>query len=149
AALAARNMVLDRVAATGVITAEEAEAAKGEAIPTARREFPKLAAHLAQEAAVKSAGAREGELTIDGRLQRSLEALGTARAGKLAPDVRVAIVVADIDSGDILASVGSAGLFNARSNGYVDMTRAVRSPGSTLKPLIYGLGFELGLAHPD
>ena len=29
------------------------------------------------------------------------------------------------------------------------MTRAVRSPGSTLKPLIYGLAFELGLAHPE
>ena len=29
------------------------------------------------------------------------------------------------------------------------MTRAVRSPGSTLKPLIYGLAFEAGLAHPE
>ncbi len=29
------------------------------------------------------------------------------------------------------------------------MTEAVRSPGSTLKPLIYGLAFELGLAHPE
>ena len=29
------------------------------------------------------------------------------------------------------------------------MTRAVRSPGSTLKPLIYGLAFEQGLAHPE
>ncbi len=29
------------------------------------------------------------------------------------------------------------------------MTNAVRSPGSTLKPLIYGLAFELGLAHPE
>ena len=26
---------------------------------------------------------------------------------------------------------------------------AARSPGSTLKPLIYGLGFEAGLAHPE
>ena len=29
------------------------------------------------------------------------------------------------------------------------MTEAVRSPGSTLKPLIYGLAFEAGLAHPE
>jgi penicillin-binding protein 1C len=35
-----------------------------------------------------------------------------------------------------------------RERGFVDMTKAVRSPGSTLKPLIYGLAFELGLAHP-
>src|SRR6185312_9243580 len=31
----------------------------------------------------------------------------------------------------------------------VDMTRALRSPGSTLKPLIYGLAFEEGLAVPE
>src|SRR5215217_7647821 len=65
------------------------------------------------------------------------------------PRVSVAIVAADIETGEILASVGSAGLFAEQSDGYVDMTSAVRSPGSTLKPLIYGLAFELGLAHPE
>ena len=29
------------------------------------------------------------------------------------------------------------------------MVQAVRSPGSTLKPVIYGLAFEQGLAHPE
>jgi penicillin-binding protein 1C len=67
----------------------------------------------------------------------------------LGPKVSVAIVVADQASGNILASVGSAGLFAKESDGFVDMTEAVRSPGSTLKPLIYGLAFELGLAHPE
>jgi penicillin-binding protein 1C len=92
---------------------------------------------------------RQIGLTVDRRLQQALETLGAARAGQIGPQVSVAIVVADQQSGDILASVGSSGLFNTQSSGYVDMTRAVRSPGSTLKPLIYGLGFELGLAHPD
>src|SRR5204862_4785893 len=36
-----------------------------------------------------------------------------------------------------------------RGAGQVDMTSAVRSPGSTLKPFIYGLGFEDGLIHPE
>jgi penicillin-binding protein 1C len=58
-------------------------------------------------------------------------------------------VVADHLTGDILASVGSAGLFDDERDGHVDMTRAVRSPGSTLKPFIYGLAFEAGLAHPE
>jgi penicillin-binding protein 1C len=61
----------------------------------------------------------------------------------------MAIVVADHLSGAILASVGSAGLLKDTRAGHVDMTRAVRSPGSTLKPLIYGLAFEAGLAHPE
>ena len=29
------------------------------------------------------------------------------------------------------------------------MPRALRSPGSTLKPLVYGLAFDAGLAHPE
>ncbi len=61
----------------------------------------------------------------------------------------MAILVADHDRGEILASVGSAGLFAAARQGHVDMTRALRSPGSTLKPLIYGLAFEDGRAHPE
>ena len=39
--------------------------------------------------------------------------------------------------------------FDARRAGQVDMTQALRSPGSTLKPFIYGLGFEDGLIHPE
>ncbi|HZY68676.1 MAG TPA: penicillin-binding transpeptidase domain-containing protein, partial [Devosia sp.] len=129
--------------------AEEAEAAKGEPIPTARREFPMLAAHLAQEATAADPSARTIPLTIDRKLQQALEKLGATRAAPLGDEVSVAILVADQQSGEILASVGSAGLFKSTADGFVDMTKAVRSPGSTLKPLIYGLGFELGLAHPE
>ncbi|WP_374619452.1 penicillin-binding protein 1C [Devosia sp.] len=149
AARAARDAVLDRVASAGVISAEEAELAKREPVPQLRREFPKLAAHVADTAVRMHPGAREIGLTIDRRLQAALERLGSRRARALGPEVSVAIVVADQATGDILASVGSAGLLEAASDGFVDMTSAVRSPGSTLKPLIYGLGFELGLAHPE
>ncbi len=149
AALASRNKVLDRVANAGLISTEEAEAAKSEPIPTARREFPMLAAHLAEEAVKAQPSARHIRLTIDKRLQQALETLGAARAAELGPKLSVAIVVADQKTGNILGSVGSAGLFQTESDGFVDMTTAVRSPGSTLKPLIYGLGFELGLAHPE
>lgn len=149
AALAGRNLVLGRMVSEGVITAEEAEAARREPIPTARRDFPMLAALLAEEAVSIRPNARRIDLTIDRRLQEALEKLGASRAAQLGPKLSVAIVVADQATGNILASVGSAGLFAADSSGYVDMTEAVRSPGSTLKPLIYGLGFELGLAHPE
>ena len=67
----------------------------------------------------------------------------------LGPKLSIAIVAADHRTGEILASVGSAGLLEEERAGHVDMTRAVRSPGSTLKPLIYGLAFEEGLAHPS
>ncbi|UXN74928.1 penicillin-binding protein 1C [Devosia sp. A8/3-2] len=149
AARRSRDMVLDRLVTAGALAAEEAEAAKQEPIPTARKQFPMLASHMAEQALRAQPGMRQVGLTVDKRLQDALERLGAARARQLDPKVSVAIVAADIQTGEILASVGSAGLFNAESAGYVDMTSAIRSPGSTLKPLIYGLAFELGLAHPE
>ncbi|HEY9010071.1 MAG TPA: penicillin-binding protein 1C, partial [Devosia sp.] len=149
AARASRNKVLDRLVGQGLLHPDEAEAAKSEPVPTARREFPMFAAHLAESAAKARPNARRIELPIDRRLQQALEKLGAARAREFGPKVSVAIVVADQATGNILGSVGSAGLFETQSDGYIDMTSAVRSPGSTLKPLIYGLAFELGLAHPE
>jgi len=146
---AARDRVLDRLAGAGVIDAEAAVAAKSERMPTGRRPFPMLAPHLAVEAVAADPAAPLHRLTIDRDLQASLEALAADRVAALGLKLSIAIVVADHLSGAILASVGSAGLFDQARDGYVDMTRAVRSPGSTLKPLIYGLAFEEGLAHPD
>ncbi|MHA6690178.1 penicillin-binding protein 1C [Devosia sp. A449] len=149
AAQRSRDMVLDRLVALGTLAEEEAIAAKREPVPSARRDFPMLAAHMAEQATRAQPTARSVALTIDKRLQDALERLAAGRARLIDPKVSVAIVAADIASGEILASVGSAGLFSAESAGYVDMTNAIRSPGSTLKPLIYGLAFELGLAHPQ
>ena len=63
--------------------------------------------------------------------------------------LNAAIMVMDHRTGAVLASVGSADYTDTALQGFVDMTRALRSPGSTLKPLIYGLGFEAGLIHPE
>src|SRR4029077_13541798 len=70
-------------------------------------------------------------------------------ANALGPDVSIAILAVDNESGDVLAHVGSPDYFNVRRAGQVDMTRAVRSPGSTLKPFIYGLAFEDGFVNPE
>ena len=48
-----------------------------------------------------------------------------------------------------IAHVGSAGYLDDARSGAIDMVNATRSPGSTLKPFIYGLAFEAGLAHPE
>lgn len=49
---------------------------------------------------------------------------------------------------EILASVGSSDFFSDRIQGQVDGTRAKRSPGSTLKPFVYGLAIDHGIIHP-
>ena len=83
------------------------------------------------------------------RLQKTLEALARDRAIAQGPNISVGMIAVDNESGDVLARVGSSDYFDERRAGQVDMTRAVRSPGSTLKPFIYGLAFEDGFVHPD
>ena len=149
AARAARDRVLARSAAHGALPGGDARAAMAEPVPTARRGFPALAPHLADRIVAARPGAPAHRVTIDAGLQASLEALVAERAADLPPGLSAALVVADHRTGEILASVGSPGLTDAGRSGWIDMTEAVRSPGSTLKPLIYGLAFELGLAHPE
>ncbi len=83
AARIARARVLDRVAARGIITQEEADAAKREPIPETRKPFPLLAAHAAEEAVAADPSAQVLKLSIDARLQAKLEAL--AREAAAAP----------------------------------------------------------------
>ena len=54
----------------------------------------------------------------------------------------------DRDSGEVRALVGSAAYFDASIDGQVNGTEAKRSPGSTLKPFIYGMALDQGLLHP-
>ena len=146
---AARDRVLDRMVAVGVLTAERADAARHEAIPTARRDFPALAPHLAARLhAARPLDPRIGT-TIDARLQRSLETLAARAATAEGARLSLAILVADHRSGEILATVGSPDWTDDRRAGFVDMTMALRSPGSTLKPFVYALAFDDGLAHPE
>jgi len=149
AARAARDRVLERMARAGVLSGQDVAAALTEPVPVTRRPFPALAPHLTDLARARDPLSPRHRLTLRGDLQASLEALARDSLRGLPEEVSVALMVADHRSGEILASVGSAsyGTGDARQ-GFVDMTRALRSPGSTLKPLIYALAFDRGLAHP-
>jgi len=149
AALAARNRILDRLSRQGVISVETAQAATSEPVPMQRIAFPALAPHLADRARVTFPDSRRLDLTLDATLQRKLESLATDTLRGTADRLSIAILVADHRSGEVLASVGSAGLVEDTRQGHVDMTTALRSPGSTLKPLVYALAFDRGLAHPE
>ena len=149
AARRARDRVLDRAVAAGILKPEEAADARRERVPTVRREFPKLAPHLAESEVRREAARPVHRLTLDRDLQARLEPLARDHARANGARLSSAILVIDHRTGEILAHVGSADYFDDTRLGAVDMTEAVRSPGSTLKPLIYGLAFEAGLAHPE
>ena len=148
-ALRARDRVLDRAFARGLVTAAEAQAAKAEEVPSARRPFPILAAHAAEAAVAERPQAKIHRLTIDERLQAALEALLRERVERLGPQLSGAIFAIDNETGAVLAQVGSAGYLAKERAGAIDMTQALRSPGSALKPFVYALAFEAGVAHPE
>lgn len=148
-ATAARNRVLDRMARDGILTREQAEAAAGEPVPAGRKPFPAHAPHLAQALRIADPLAAVHLTTIDAGIQAALERLAADAASRSGDRLSLAILVADHRTGAIIASVGSPDWTDDRRAGFVDMTQAVRSPGSTLKPFVYGLAFDTGLAHPE
>jgi penicillin-binding protein 1C len=88
-------------------------------------------------------------LTIERDVQSALETLSREQAKLLGQKLSVAVLAVDHTTNEVIAHVGSAGYLDDERFGAIDMTTAVRSPGSTLKPFIYGLAFEAGIAHPE
>ncbi|MCK7611860.1 penicillin-binding protein 1C [Roseibium sediminicola] len=145
----ARDRVLTIAAKAGVLSTDAAMSAMAEPIRARRHAMPLLAPHESRRAHLRDPGKHIQKLTIDRDLQAALESLARRKAAVLPRPVSLAILVADHQTGEILASVGSPDLLDTAREGHVDMTRAIRSPGSTLKPFIYGLAFEEGIGLPD
>src|SRR6266568_6455072 len=145
----ARDSVLDRMVEDGRMSVEDVLQAKATPVPRLRKPMPILAPHSADQAIAALKDAEIIALTLDSGLQKVLEALARDRAIALGPNISVAIIAVENEGGDVLARIGSPDYFDERRAGQVDMTRAVRSPGSTLKPFIYGLAFEDGFVHPE
>ncbi len=148
AAKAARADVLARLVAAGRLdTAAAAEANEAPAIG-ARKEFPRIAYHAARALSVRAAaGTSVVPSTIDIAKQLTAERLVADHAARFTDGATAAAIVIDNRTMEVVASVGSSSL--AAKGGWIDLTAAVRSPGSLLKPFIYGLAFEDGVLGPD
>lgn len=147
AAATARNKVLNVLVARGALTALEAEEARSEPLPAARRNFPVRAPHLAER--VAAAGPKGGVVrtTLDGDLQEAAERLAAHEAQFFADGADVAVVVVENATRNVLVSVGNHDFWGRA--GAIDLTQRARSPGSALKPFIYGLAFDDLALHPE
>ncbi|PIE19564.1 MAG: penicillin-binding protein 1C [Proteobacteria bacterium] len=132
----------------GRIDDEQLRIALGEPLALERLERPFLAPHFV--ASVKALPAAQGQArvrtTLDIRLQTQVEAIvrQTLRALTERGVSQAAVLVVDNASGDVLAHVGSRA-FGDDAAGQVDGTRALRQPGSAIKPFVYALAFERAL----
>lgn len=148
-ARAARNKVLKRMVVRGLLTAAEADAAMAEALPTKRRPMPFDAPHLARALHAKAPTASLIRTAIDRRLQRAVQQLMRRELRGLERQSNIAVLVVENATGKIRVWAGSAAFRDSLRKGQVDMVTALRSPGSTLKPFIYGLAFDQRIVHPD
>lgn len=144
----ARDKVLGRVLARGLLESKAHREALEESIPQHRSPLPFLAPHLARRLTLEHPQAIHRTL-IDVHLQAPLEAVAHRAQERLDHRASLAILVAENRTRAVRAYVASADFFASQRAGQVDMIQAIRSPGSTLKPVIYGLGFEDMIIHPE
>lgn len=149
AARRARDKVLARMAALGVWSASEVADARLEPVLARPLQPPMTAALLAQRLRAQQPGAARIVSTLDADLQSLLEERVAAYFARLPERSSAALLVVDNDSLAALAYVGSLRFADSARLGHVDMVRAFRSPGSTLKPFVYGLAIDDGLIHSE
>jgi len=154
AAQKARNVVLNKLFKSNFITKRQLTEAKEDDVASMRKIFPQkawLAAHKVKNTAQKTKN-QNTKKQKTGRVVSSLDAEFQQEVQRLAAqftenlDSNVAILVVENETMKVRAHIGSAG--RDRPGGWIDMTNSIRSPGSTLKPFIYGFAFDDGLSAP-
>ena len=149
AARTARDKLLARMQANGIWTRAQVEDARIEAVVSRRLRPPMSAALLARRLYVAHPRAGRIVSTLDAALQRALEERVATYFSNLPPRTSAALLVVDNASLEARAYVGSVGFGDKQRLGHVDMVQAWRSPGSTLKPFLYGMALDAGLIHSE
>lgn len=149
-ARAARDRVLARLRARGMISAAAYREAIEEETPAGRQTWPKAAPHLCRDLHLDYPGEVRLHTTLNRRFQATAEDLLRLHLGRLRAEgiTNGAIVVLDNQSHAVLALVGSGDFDDALHDGQVNGARAPRSPGSALKPFIYAQALQEGLISP-
>ncbi len=148
AATRAAGQLVTRLRAAGSLPADWSDQPAPDlaASPPSRHALPRLAALFCAGLARTAAPGAVIRSTIDFALQRRLEALLGREMAAEPPEVGVAAMIVDNATRGVRASVGGRGAGMAGAD--LDLTQARRSPGSALKPFIYGMAFDAGLLHP-
>ena len=145
-----RNRFLERYRKQNAFPAATIDDAIAEPLTARRRAAPALAPHASRKLRAENPDSP----VIYSTLQPAMQAAAGQLVSNYVNRVRAigiqnaAVVVVDNQTLNILAYVGSADFGNVQDGGQVDGVQAVRSPGSALKPLLYGLAFDVGLITP-
>lgn len=155
-----RDKVLLRMQEKGILSASVTREAIEDRIPHVLRRLPRHALHLAyqllQEQDKEHKSVQENKqakqsinTTLDKELQSQVEKLLNQEIPFLLPGQSIAVLVVENKTRQIQAYVGSVNFLNEERAGAVNMIHKLRSPGSLLKPFIYGMAFDAGFLHPE
>ncbi|MFO0702434.1 MAG: penicillin-binding protein [Candidatus Andersenbacteria bacterium] len=160
ALLARKDYVLDRMVKLGMIKQDEADKAKAEKLKFTKSKIEIKAPHfvfmvrelLEQQygTALVESGGLKVTTTLDLKKQAIAETAvkeGAARNASAYGASNASLVAMEPSTGQILAYVGSADYFNDKIDGSVDVNRALRGMGSSVKPFTYLTAFQKG--YPD
>ncbi|ESP92678.1 penicillin-binding protein 1C [Pseudoalteromonas luteoviolacea] len=142
-----RNKVLSRLQQGKLLSSEQYQLLRKESVKLHKDPQPTLAPLLSRYLKQRYSNAHKLTTTIDYSLQKRLAALLRHTSTHLPHKASAAIVVLHNPSAEIRAYQGSIDFQNVSRFAHVDMVRATRSPGSTLKPFIYGQALDMGLIH--
>ncbi|MGM9739330.1 MAG: penicillin-binding protein 1C, partial [Candidatus Cryptobacteroides sp.] len=148
--LAKRNRLLLRLYENGEMSRADYELACSEPLPSEPSPLPSYASHLVDRLARTEDRSRPMRTSIDLNLQRRVEDIVNRQSDLLAAEGinDMAAVVADVETGDILAYCGNSSPYRKRPGMDVDAARSARSSGSILKPILYCAALENGTLLP-
>ena len=142
AALAAKNLVLLNIGDDLAIETEQLHEYLEEELTMVRYSPPSLAAHLLDRNHGRDDVVGHRPSTIDADWQETAARVVAYHVQRLEPPINGAALVAERETGYVRVYVGSADYLDRDRKGAVNYLRANRSPGSTLKPLIYAVALD-------
>jgi penicillin-binding protein 1C len=148
-ALKAREKLLNFMANEQLISSDAAKLYQLASLPVTKAKFPREIPHLAWRLKNQFPKKTAIHTSIDLELQKRVEFLLTSYSAYLPERSNTAILIIDHQLNKPVAYIASRDFYAVEEHGFVDYITAFRSPGSTLKPFIFGLGFDLGLLKPD
>ena len=147
----ARTKVLRRMLKRRLINTQAFQEAMDEPIPTKRYKMPFNAPHISRLLKQHHPNRDQIHATIDSHMQnRSEQILRQYLAPLQKQDIsNGSVVIMNTRTREILAMVGSYNFFDKKKHGQVNGAIAPRSPGSALKPFIYGIALHRGFVTPS
>ncbi len=147
---AKRDRLLQYLFEQGLLDETELQLARDETLPAAPRDLPRLAPHLLQRLRLTHGPGRYRS-SLDAHLQAAANEVVARHAGRLAANLvhNAAALIVDVRTGRAVAYVGNVPDLADEYRPNVDIVTAPRSPGSLLKPALYGMALSSGIILPE